>query len=537
MRAWHYENPVHFYQIAQKEKCMQLCFFQRMCFPSLFRDGLVVCAILSLAIGVCAQTSHGQPKYGGSLQMVDEVDANGFDAIKGRSQGIGGIAANLVMERLFEMDKDGHLVPALGLSATPSADGKTWSIQLRENISFHDGTPFTADAVVNHWQRILNPENHYGGLILLHPIASVEKTGDHEVRFHLDHPWLSFTAALASANGFAALIPSPKAVADDIQNRAPVGTGPFVFKEWKSGDRIILARNPHYRQAGKPYLDEIVLRAILDHETRYAALISGQVDLMITDRPNHVKILSENPKFTALLREPAGAFILALNTTKPPLDDVRVRRAFAYAWDQKQYLRASYKDIMKYTETWYGDALSCDDTGYLHPDPVKAKALIAEYGKPVAVTYSHSPTNRGRETGEILQQMLKPIGITVTLAPNDWAAISKQISSKEYNIATWGIAGTDEIEPYTMAAFQSESPWNVTGYKSQEVDKMLHDQRMSVDQETRKATFCKIVQQVNQDAPFLYLCAPIIHAFAGTDVKNLPEWRYGFLNLADVWLE
>jgi 4-phytase/acid phosphatase/peptide/nickel transport system substrate-binding protein len=498
----------------------------------------MLCAVLALTISGGVQTACATPKHGGILQVADEIDATGFDAIKARSlTGVGGMAANLVMERLFEMDQDSRLIPVLGLSATPSADGKTWTIQLREGVSFHDGAPFNADAVVQHWQRILNPDNRYSARILLRPITSVEKTGDYEVRFNLAHPWLSFTASLASPHGFAALIPSPKAVMGDIQNRAPVGTGPFVFKEWKSGDRIILTRNSRYWQEGKPHLDEIVLRTILDHETRYAAAVSGQVDLMITDRPNHVKSLTENPKFTAILREPAGAYILALNTSKPPLNDVRVRRAIAHAWDQEKYLKASYKNIMKYTENWYGDALSCDDTGYLHPDLEKAKTLIAEYGKPVEVTYLHSPTVRGRETGEILQQMLGPIGVNVTLVPADWASITKQIFSKEYDIATWSILGSDEIEPYTMAAFHSESPWNITRYANVEVDKMLLALRTSMDPAERKAAFCRIAKQVNHDAPFLYICAPIHYALASSDLKNLPKWRYGFLPLADVWLD
>jgi ABC-type transport system substrate-binding protein len=214
---------------------------------------MVFCAVLTFTISAGVQTSYAAPKHGGSLQVADEIDAVGFDAIKTRTMpGIGGISANLVMERLFQTDKDSRLIPALGLSATPAADGKSWTIRLREGVSFHDGTPFNADAVVQHWQRILNPENRYNGLILLRPITSVEKTGDYEVRFHLTHPWLSFTDALASPHGFAALIPSPKSVVEDIQNRAPVGTGPFVFKEWKTGDRIILSRNPHYWRPKNP---------------------------------------------------------------------------------------------------------------------------------------------------------------------------------------------------------------------------------------------------------------------------------------------
>jgi 4-phytase/acid phosphatase/peptide/nickel transport system substrate-binding protein len=130
---------------------MKSSFFQRMCFLSFLRRGLVLCAVLTVTIGLCAQVSYADPKYGGTLQVADEIDATGFDAIKTRTMpGIGGMTANLVMERLFEMDKDSRLIPVLGLSATPSADGKIWTIRLREGVSFHDGTPFNADAVVQH---------------------------------------------------------------------------------------------------------------------------------------------------------------------------------------------------------------------------------------------------------------------------------------------------------------------------------------------------------------------------------------------------
>lgn len=499
---------------------------------------IVFGAAIALVLFACAGAAYADPKRGGILKVADEIDAMGFDATKAKTlAGTGGLAANLVMERLFETAEDGRLIPVLGLSAARSADKKTWVIELRKGVAFHDGTPFNADAVIHHWQRILNPENHFSGRILLGPITSVEKTGDYEVAFHLAHPWPSFTEVLTSQRGMAALIPSPKAVAGDIQDRCPVGTGPFVFDQWKSGDRIIVKRNPNYWQEGKPFLDGIVLRAIPDHETRFAAVVSGQVDLVITDRPSHVKSLQLDPKFSSILSEPDGAWILAMNTSKPPLNDVRVRRAIALAWDQEKFVKVCYKDTMKVAQTWYGSTLNCDETGYLHPDLEKAKALIAEYGKPVSVTYSHSPTIRGRETGELLQQLLKPIGVKVILAPNDWAAIVKQMLSKEYDIATWAISGSDENGPYSMAAFQSQSPWNITRYSNKDVDKLLAEQSMSTEPEERKAVFCQIARQVNEDAPFLYLCAPIHYAFAHKEIKNLPKWRYGFLHLGDIWIE
>jgi len=248
------------------------------------------------------------------------------------------------------------------------------------------------------------------------------------------------------------MIPSPQAVADDLQNRAPVGTGPFIFKEWKSADRIVVTKNPAYWQKDKPYLDEITIRIIPDHETRYAALVSGQVDMIYTDRPKHIKKLTKDSNFNKITAGGPGAIILLLNTKKPPLDDVRVRRALAHAWDQKAYLKVSFKNTMPYVEDWYKDALDCGNVNYREPDIEKAKALIKSYGQPVELEYLHSATARGRETAEIVQQMFKKIDVVVKPAPSDFGRILKQLFSKNYNMASWIIPGVDEMGPITRVS-------------------------------------------------------------------------------------
>ncbi len=207
---------------------------------------LLVMSTLAVVPGIVA-AQEALPKYGGALRLVGELDAMGFDAIKARSSyGAGRAIGSLVMERLFNRGKDDTLIPVLGLSAESSEDGKTWAVKLRQGVKFHDGTPFNADAVVKHWQRLLNPKNRYRQRIYFRPIAAVEKAGEYEVRFLLKHAWIPFISALTDPSGFTAPIPSPKAVAEDVHNRAPVGTGPFIFKEWKSGDRITVTKNPDY---------------------------------------------------------------------------------------------------------------------------------------------------------------------------------------------------------------------------------------------------------------------------------------------------
>lgn len=499
-----------------------------------------VCSFLALSIIISfPHVAWAEPQYGGTFRFVGEWEAMGFDAIKARSSiGAGRAVGNLVMEKLFDRGKKDELVPVLGLSATSSQDGKRWTIKLREGVKFHDGTPFNAEAVVKHWQRLLDPKNRYRQRILFRPIVSVEKAGDYEVRFLMKHAWMPFTAVLTNPSGFTSLIPSPRAVEDDVQNRAPVGTGPFIFKEWKHGDRIVLTKNPDYWRKGKPYLDKIIYRAIPDHESRYAALISGQADMMVTDRPAHVKKLTVNPDFTTYVLNYRGAGILVLNNSKPPLDDVRVRRALALAWDQKKYLKTSFKGITPYTEHWFGDALDCSDSAYLRPDLKKAKTLIAEYGKPVELEYIHTATPRGREGGIIVQQMMKKIGVKVNPTPSDFPGIMKKLFSKKFDITSWVIPGAYDMGPISMAQLYSKSPWNVSRYTNEEVDKLLVKQRLSTDPEVRAKTFCTIARKVNADAPFLYLLGRRYYVFAGNYVKNVKLPVLGEEGIQfDIWLD
>lgn len=480
------------------------------------------------------------PQYGGTLTFVGEVEAMGFDAIKTRSLfGTGRLVGGLVMERLFDRGKGDQLIPKLGLSANPSENGKVWTIKLRKGVRFHDGTPFNADAVVSHWQRLLDPENRFRGRLLFRPIISVEKTGEYEVRFSLKHAWLPFLSFLTDPGRFPALIPSPSAVEAGTHHRSPVGTGPFVFHQWVSGDRIVMAKNPDYWQKGKPYLNKVVCRPIPDHESRYAALVSGQADIMITDRPSHVKKLKRNPDFVTYPVNWRGAGILTLNNTKPPLNDPRVRRALAMAWDQKKYIATSYKDILPQAQHWFGDSLGCDDVRAHSLDIEKAKALILDYGMPVELEYTHTATNRGHEAGVIVQQIFKQIGVKVNPTPSDFPGIMKKLMSKKFDITSWIIPGGYDMGPITTAFLHSKSPWNVTGYTSREVDELLVEQRFATDPEKRAQLFCTIAGKVNAEAPFLYLFGRTYYVFARNSVKNisLPVLGEEGLLLSEVWIQ
>lgn len=489
-----------------------------------------------LSVTMFAAVSLAQPQYGGTLKLGIEYRSYGFDPIKARMHTATSVSvAHMVMERLFDREANGEIVPLLGLSMTPSQDGKSWTVNLRQGVRFHDGTPFNADAVVAHWRRLLNPENRFRSLPALNVIRSVEAVEEYTVRFHLEHPWKPFVSVL-SANTTSAVIPSPKAVAEGTHNRAPVGTGPFVFKSWKDGYRIVLTKNENYWQPGKPYLDEIILLIIPDAQTRKAAFVSGQVDVMYTDRPTHVRKLEADPRFVTHAGEGSGGGTLVMNTRKTPLDDVRVRRALAHAWDQEKYIKIVYQDTVPFVTHWYGEKLNCTAADYRHHDVEKARTLIREYGKPVEIEYIHSATQRGVESAMVVQQLFKSIGVTVKTVPLDWGTLYKRVFQRNFDLASGGIPGRDDMGVVIRLLFHTKSTWNLSGYSNEDVDRLLMEQKLSVDQKTRSQIWCEVARQVNKDAPILLLCGRKYYLFAVPEVHGLPAPHNNYIRLDPAWL-
>ncbi len=479
-----------------------------------------------------------EPKPGGRLVFGAENEFGGFDVLRVRGFAINdAIANNTIMERLFGLDEDENLVPILGLSASPSEDGKIWTIKLRQGVVFHDGTPFNADAVIHHWKRILNPKNRYRGRALMTPVRSVEKVDAFTIQFILKHRWLPFPEILTGARGLGTFIPSPKAVDADTQKRAPVGTGPFIFKEWKSGDSFIVQKNPNYWQKGKPHLDEIVFKLVPDHQSRYASLKSGQMDMVWMDRGNIIRKAEKDPSIVHYQATGNGAEIFVLNTTKPPFDNPDLRRAIAHAWDQHQCVKMSYHNAIPFIEHPLGEAIACSQVDYPVHDMAKAKQLIADIAKPIVIECLHTDTKRGREQGELLQQFAKQIGIKVKTTALSFGPVIKKVVTKDYQISTWRMPSGSDLGAGFYAAFHSKSRANVTGYTNPKMDALLVGQLMETDPAKREQILCDIVRLLNKDAPIIYRGGQGYHILAGSHVKGFVDFKNGIAQLSDLWIE
>jgi 4-phytase/acid phosphatase/peptide/nickel transport system substrate-binding protein len=477
-----------------------------------------------------------RPAPGGTLTVAVEEDCKGFDPIKaGTLNSPGRSAAMAVEERLFDMDQKGKLVPELGLSASPSKDGKSWTIKLRRGVSFHDGVPFNADAVVSHWQRLLDPKNRFRGLSSMQPVASVQKVDDFSVRFQLKHPWVPFKDLIASTIGIAAYIPSPKAVKEGTQDRAPVGTGAFKFKEWRANDRIVVVKNPDYWQKGKPYLESVVFRTVPDMQTRFAGLKSGELDVILTDRGASVLQAKEDKSLRLYSSESTGAETFIFNTSKPPLDDLRVRRALAHAWNQEFYIKASYKDTISAASDPFGGGLGCSDLKYRDYRPEQARQLIAQYGKPVSLELQITNTPRGREFGEIIQRMFKEIGVTVTVKPLTLGQRNKLVFAGDYQMTGWSLFDNTDMGPTLYSNFFSGSELNFSRYRNPQMDKLLTTAQISSNPKERKEALCAVARQINDEAVMLYRGGLRYNAIAKSEVQGISRVDHGLVRVKELW--
>ncbi len=499
--------------------------------------GFCLLALLALpSPGACAPAAT--PRPGGTLTVGVELEFRGFDPLKANYMGLADRnVAMAVEERLFDMDARGNLLPELALSAKPAKDGKSWIIKLRRGVRFHDGVPFNADAVAAHWQRLLDPSNRYFGLSSLEPIESVQKVDDFTLRFNLRHPWSSFKHALSDPQSFAAFIPSPKALKEDRHNRAPVGTGPYLFKEWLPNDHLTVVRNPHYWRTGKGYLESVVFRPLPDMQARFNSLQSGECDVIQTDRGGSILQAREDRSLRIYSSDSGGPYTFLFNTSRAPLNDPRVRKALAHAWNQELLLKADYKGTLPLAKDPFGGQLNCGDAAYREYNPAKARKLLAEYGKPVTLELNHTNTPRGKEAGEIMQRLFKEVGVTLTLTPLAEGQLAKRGISGDYQITGWKLRDFDDMGPQLKSNLYSGSKLNFSKYQNPKMDELLTFQQISREKKAREKALCGVASLINEEAVFLYGGGRRFHVIAKSGVKGIDNVSHGVIRVSEAWLE
>ena len=495
--------------------------------------------LAAVALGFAASGAMAQaPVKGGTLSIGVERDFEGFDPIRAGVYSNSTVtAASLFYETLMRLDDKGNLIPALALSMTANEDASVWVAKLRPGVKFHDGSPFTAQSVADHYNRLLDPANRFAGRAYI-AIDKVEVGDELTAIFKMRGPNAALPKTLAQPS-VVTLIISTKALAEKgpDYNRNPVGTGPFVFKEWRAADRLIAERNPNYWDKDKPYLDRVIVRPLPDSDARYASLVKGDVQVIWEDRAENITKAKKDRNLKVQEWVGSGALVIPLNTAREPLNDKRVRQAVSMGLNRVENAKVLSQGLRPVYDDPYGPSsgIVCKDNGALGYNPEKAKALLKEYGKPVKLVHTVTATPRGREGAQVFQADMKKIGIDVEIKPVDQTQLVKETIQRDFLVSGWRIIDLADVDPQMFANFHSKSPINLSSYNNPEVDRLLMIGRTQLDEKKRHEAYCGVLKHLNDDVVWLWTGSNIDFSIMKPNVRGIPALRGGAVHVEAAW--
>ncbi|GAB6988058.1 ABC transporter substrate-binding protein [Paenibacillus pini] len=543
---------------------------------------LAVSMTVVFALTGCGDTtSSTEPKKTDSTETTKETDkkdakkqdtlvvGRGSDSVSldpaivtdGESLKIG----QQVFDSLLEY-KEGstEVVPALADSYQVSPDGLKYSFKLRQGVKFHDGTDFNADAVVFNFTRWSDPKSEFkfkedsfdyydsmfgpdGNRIIKH----VKAVDANTVEFTLSQPQAPFLQNIAmTCFGIA----SPKAIQEKKENfkNEPVGTGPFVFKEWKHNDSITLEKNPNYWKEGLPKINKVIVRSIPDNSARFNALQNGEIDLMEDLNPDDLSVLESKSDLQKIDRPSFNIGYLGFNLKKKPFDDVKVRIALSYAVNKQGIVDAFFAGqatpaINPMPPTLWGYNDSIKDYPY---DLEQAKKLLAEAGYPNGlpdpITFYAMPVSRpympdGKKVAEAIQADFEKIGVKVKIESPDWATYldDTKVGAKDdvYIMGWTGDNGDPDNFIYTLLDKDSIPGNNRSFYVNEELHKILVAAQQQVDQDKRVELYKQAQEIIKKDAPWI----PLVHSTpilaAKASVKGFVPSPTGTEAYANIYFE
>lgn len=474
----------------------------------------------SSSVGTETEETNGESTNGGELSYALATSPDTLDPHRS------GLAVSVrVMRTVFDslvvQFPDNTIKPWLATEWTISPDGKSYTFKLREDVKFHDGTPFNAEAVKYNYDRIIDPKTKAANaLALIKPYESSEVLDEYTIKLNLETPSASFLSNLSQ--GLLGIV-SPTAAEKygDQFGKNPVGTGPYKFVSWVENADIQVERNSDYKwgpeiveNKGQPYLDKLTFKIIPEEATRIGSVQSGQVLAAETVPPQNIVTLKNDPKTQLLQVNTIGLpYTLFFNQRKEPWNDAKARKAVQLAVDVDSIVKTLYLDT--YPRSW--SPLSPGILGYdeslensVKPDLEEANKLLDELGytkgadgvrvkdgKKLTLNYVDGSPNREKrnDIAVMIQQQLKEIGIAVEIN------ITQDTATVVYQNADYDLYGNSQVnsDPNALRAiYHTTSPEEEAAFKrlgggsDPELDQLLEQGTVELDPEKREEIYKKV---------------------------------------------
>jgi peptide/nickel transport system substrate-binding protein len=421
-------------------------------------------ATTAAATTAAATTAAAAGKPGGTLNIALAQEPDQLDPAK-TVLGASNSVNSEIYDRLVYIGADGLPKPWIAESWTIADGGKTLTFKIRQGIKFTDGTPLDAAAVKANFDRVLDPKTASPLKAFFGSLQSVDAPDATTAIFHFASPYAAFFTNASIAYGG---ISSPTAVKKygDQYGRNPVGSGPFMFKTWTTGQSIELVRNPNYvnyrtdvDNKGVAYLDGVTFQIIADPNTQLASLQRGSTDIVSPVQAESADAVGKDPNLNLLEIKTSSQLIFLNFADKAPLDDVALRKAISYAVDRKAIVDNAGNGLISANTAPLPNGVAGYDPS-LNPYPFdveKAKqtlkdggwvagsdGIVAKNGKPASFTLlTFSGDSTLKRTTEVLQAQMKEIGIDLKISILEISAVVPLLAKGDYDITMVGIGWPD----------------------------------------------------------------------------------------------
>lgn len=489
-------------------------------------------------------STQAQPKVGGTLNVGLNADVVTLDPLNSSALVDRQVMLN-IYDTLVKVDQRNTIQPDLATSWSNPTPTQLL-LTLRSDVTFQDGTPFNADAVVFNINRILSTPSspRYSELATVKSVVAVDAS---HVRFDLKK---AFSPLLATLSDRAGMMLSPTAVRKlgaGLAN-APLnaGSGPFGYSEWVKGDHLTIKKNPHYWQkdaqgTALPYLDSIRYRPITNGTVEFSNLQTGAINIADSVDPNDVPSAQSDPNLVYKQIPALSFFGVMLNTKVAPLDTLAIRQAVAWGINRQEILTSVLKGIGVLAQgpispaSW---AFNSSFSPYTY-DVNKAKAALAQAGKASGVSFtliipSNSPLNT--QEAQFIQSELQPVGITVNIKQETFATLLSDTQTHNFQAALLGWSGRPDPDGNLYSWFHTGGGNNSMQYSNPKVDALLEDARASSDQQARISDYQQAEQIIAQDASYVFINHGVSIQASSTKVKNFTVLPSSIMNFASVYL-
>ena len=504
--------------------------------------------------------SSGAPTSGGAVVFALEADSDGFNPTTNRWAISGHMVGSAIFDPLAAYDENGTAQPYLAKAFVPSADYKTWTIELRPNVTFSDGTPVDGAAVAKSLTAMR--KDPLVGIALAN-VASVSVASPLSVTVTMVDPDASLPAGLTTQVGYV-VAPAQLDAAPPANTRSPIGSGPFVQKEWVPDNRWVGEKNTNYWRSDSrgnklPYLDSVEFRPITDPQNRVNALLAGDVNMLhTTDFPAMAKLRSEARSGALQVvfdqTETEESFVI-FNTSKAPLDDVRVREGLKLCTDPAAILlinetpadRAADSQFTK-DSPWYFDS------GFTTNDVAKGKALIdqvkAEKGA-ISFSLGTTPVPANVNTTALLKQQWEACGVSVNTTTTEQSKFILDMATGNYQAnLSRQFSGTDPAVDYVWWTGKNASgplALNFARLNDPQINAALDKGRASPDASVRKEAYAEVQRRQTALVPYIWLAHSQWALGAAKNVRNftsmtLPDgakaqpFQGGIVKLTETWI-